>query len=122
MMNSRCTSRPSLSAGFVVSRTAVGKGWRGGRSPGGVGKGARFGGGGAIWSTRAAHHGIQLGQPLGGPQGGEGQVGLEPIDSRIALGGSLCCRRQVMNGFEVALTFHRERSPVGPLTQTLHDI
>ena len=30
MMNSRCTSRPSLSRGLPGSITAVGKGWRGG--------------------------------------------------------------------------------------------
>src|ERR1035437_8780502 len=30
MMNSRCTSRPSLSMGLAGSITAVGNGWRGG--------------------------------------------------------------------------------------------
>src|SRR5208337_4270319 len=30
MMNSRCTSRPSLSSGLAGARTAVGNGWRGG--------------------------------------------------------------------------------------------
>src|SRR5208282_5370868 len=31
MMNSRWTSRPSLSRGLAGSRTAVGNGWRGGK-------------------------------------------------------------------------------------------
>jgi hypothetical protein len=44
----------------------------------------------------------------------------EHVDSRIALGGGMCCRVHVMNGFEV--NYQRERGPVGPLTQPLHDI
>src|SRR5262245_11677941 len=33
MMNSRCTSRPSLRVGLLGSTTGVGKGWRGGSGP-----------------------------------------------------------------------------------------
>src|SRR5678816_2572063 len=33
MMNSRCTSRPSLTEGLLGSRTAVGKAWAGRRGP-----------------------------------------------------------------------------------------
>ena len=48
--------------------------------------------------------------------------GTERVDSRIVLAGGLWCPVHVMNGFEVWIIYQRERGPVGPLTQPLHDI
>jgi hypothetical protein len=50
----------------------------------------------------------------------DGWERAQNVDSSIALGGGLWCRVHVMNGFEVI--YQRERGPVGPLTQPLHDI